>query len=131
MRNSHVLTATTEVSLINVSISSAKYSNYKLYTYIFSFNIYFNISGSDMHAKWKGNMVYLDWHGVFHHPRSDLVYRVAVGSKSGYTDLLYESKTTVTNILFDVADSATSVYIVVKATADNGEFVINAGYRLL
>ena len=77
-----------------------------------------------MYAEWEENTLYLDWRAVFHHPRSALVYTIVVGSRSGYTDMLYNMDEVVTNTVVDIDSSVTSAYVVIKATADNGQFVL-------
>ncbi|XP_041349360.1 LOW QUALITY PROTEIN: uncharacterized protein LOC121368688 [Gigantopelta aegis] len=86
------------------------------------------LTGSTITAQWREGTVYLDWGRVFFHQRSALVYSIAVGSRNGYTDLLHDLEMHVTSVTVNVDSSVKSVYVVIKATADNGEFVIYSTY---
>ena len=83
-----------------------------------------DILGSSVTSQWREGAVRLDWRKVFSHQRSSLVYSIAVGSRDGYSDLLHRIDIDVTSITVDVERSLTSVYVVIKANADNGRFVI-------
>ena len=68
--------------------------------------------------------MYMNWMEVFHHPRSDLVYNIAIGSRSGYTDLYYKMDAAVPNIVIDIDNSVKVMYVVIRAIADNGQFAV-------
>lgn len=68
-----------------------------------------------------GKSAKLEWENVFRSREGlALKYKVNVGSMNGFSDILFDYKTTEQSVVVPIEEESTELYIVILAVMENG-----------